>query len=130
MAHHAADRFFERSKNAYPHWRQPFVVRDRERSDRFSKLAQASRVGLRDPVAWRHEALLSQPRLRSCRGSDAIPLAREVVVVGVDEALKQLEPPRRLGSPARLDLLADASLIVLVHDWLGVQTSIRLTLVR
>jgi hypothetical protein len=25
MLHHAADRFFERSKNTYPHWRQPFM---------------------------------------------------------------------------------------------------------
>jgi hypothetical protein len=24
IEHHVAARFFERSKNAYPHWRQPF----------------------------------------------------------------------------------------------------------
>jgi branched-chain amino acid transport system permease protein len=39
--------------------------------------------------------------------------------VGVDEALKQLEPPGRLGPPSGLDLLANPSLVVLVHHTVG-----------
>ena len=49
------------------------------------------------------------------RSADAVPVGRQVVVVGVDEALQDLEPPGRLGSPSRLDLLAHPSLVVLVH---------------
>jgi hypothetical protein len=52
----------------------------------------------------------------SIAASDPIPFAREVVVVGVDEALKQLEPPGRLWSPSGLDLLTNTSLVVLVHN--------------
>jgi len=95
--------------------RLPSVVRDSERPDRFSELAEAGRVRLRDSVARRHEPLVSEPRLGLFLASDPIPFAREVVVVGVDEALKQLEPPGRLGSPSGLDLLTNTSLVVLVH---------------
>jgi hypothetical protein len=94
------------------------VVRQRELSHRFAELAQPGRVGLRDPVARCYEPLLSQPRPGPLGGPDAIPLAREVVVVGVDEALEQLEPTRRLGPPTGLDLLADPSLVVVVHHGL------------
>jgi hypothetical protein len=96
--------------------RLPSLVRDRERTDRFSELAEARHVGVRDSVSRRHEPLLPEPRLGPFRGSDAIPLAREVVVVGVDEALKQLEPPGCLGSPSGLDLFAHPSLVALLHD--------------
>ena len=91
------------------------VVRDRERPDRLSELAQARRIRLGDPVAGGHEPLLSQPSLGPFRGSDAIPLPRKVGVVGVDEALKQLEPPGCLGSSSGLDLLPKPSLVVLVQ---------------
>src|SRR5215211_2175655 len=113
-------------------FRLPSLVRDRERPDRFSELAEAGRVGARDSVARRHEPLLSEPRLGPFRGSDAIPVVREVVVVGVDEALKQLESPGCLGSPSGLDLLAHPSLVALVHDAArsSYQTSIMQTLVR
>jgi hypothetical protein len=47
------------------------------------------------------------------------------VVVGVDEALQQLEPAGRLGPAAGLDLLADAPLVALLD-----QTSIIRMLVR
>ena len=95
--------------------RSPSLVGDHERPDRFPELAQAGHVGVRDPVARRHEPLLPEPRLGLLRGSDAIPLGREVVVVGVDEALEQLEPPGRLRPPSGLDLLADPSLVALLH---------------
>ena len=94
----------------------PSVVRERERPESFAELAEARHVGLRDSVARRHEMLLPEPRLGLRRGSDAIPLVREVVVVGVDEALKQLEPPGCLGAPSGLDLLANPSLVALLHD--------------
>ncbi len=96
--------------------RFPSLVGDGERPDRFSELAEAGHVRVRDSVARRDEPLLPEPRLGALRGSDAIPLAREVVVVGVDEALKQLEAPGCLGSPSGLDLLANPSLVALLHD--------------
>ena len=88
---------------------------DRKRADRLPELAKGRRLGVRDPVARRHEPLLPQPRLRLLRGPDAVPVGREVVVVGVDEALEELEAPRSLRPPSGLDLLADPSLVVLVH---------------
>ena len=96
--------------------RSPPPVGDHERPDRLAELAQSGRVGVGDPVARRHEPLLPQPRPCLLRGPDPIPVGREVVVVGVDEALQQLEPPGRLGPPSGLDLLADPSLVVLVHS--------------
>ena len=93
-----------------------FLIRARERPNRFAELTEARRVGLRDSVGWRHEPLASQPRLGLRRRSEAIPLRWEVVVVGVDEALKQLEPPRRLGPTSGLDLLTHTSLVPLFHD--------------
>jgi hypothetical protein len=47
------------------------------------------------------------------------------VVVGVDEALQQLQPPGCLGPPAGLDLLTDAPLVAFLD-----QTSIMGMLVR
>jgi hypothetical protein len=47
------------------------------------------------------------------------------MVVRIDEALQQLEPPGRLGPPAGLELLADAPLVALLD-----QTSITRMLVR
>jgi hypothetical protein len=92
------------------------LVRHRELPDRFPELAEARHVGVRDFVARRHEPLLLEPTLGSFGGPDAVPLAREVMVVGVDEALKQLEPPGCLGSPSGLDLLSHPSLVALLHD--------------
>jgi hypothetical protein len=92
------------------------VVCERERPERLSELTEARRVGAGDPVTQRDEPLLSQPCLGFLLGSDPIPVAREIVVVGVDEALKQLESPGCLRPPSGLDLLAHASLVALVHD--------------
>jgi hypothetical protein len=47
------------------------------------------------------------------------------VVVRIDEALEQLEPPGGLGPPAWLDLLSDLAFVALVD-----QTSIELMPVK
>jgi hypothetical protein len=104
--------------------RPALLVRDHQLPQRLAELAQTLRVGRRDPVPGRHEALLPQPGRGLLRGPDAVPVVREVVVVGVDEALQQLEPPGRLRPVARLEVLADPALVPLVH-----QTSIMIMLV-
>ena len=89
------------------------LIRDRERSDGFPQLAQAARLGLRDRLT--DEPLLAQPRRRLLGRADAIPVGWQIVVMGVDEALEQLESPRRLRPPSGLDLLADPPLVALLH---------------
>ena len=178
IAHHAADRLFERSKKKYPHCRQvlsrghervscasctmprsaataPSVPRaegledrrtagaetDPERrlgrlapeggervgvhagavvggdqgTDRLPELAQARDVGVRDANGRRDQPLLEQPCPRFRRRAEPVPRRREVVVLGVHEPLERLEPSGRLGSTARLDLLADATFVTIVH---------------
>src|SRR5918992_78803 len=87
---------------------------DHERPDRLPHLAQPRRVSRRDPIGGGTGPLLPQPPLCLLGGPDPVPVGWEVMVVRVDEALQQLEPPGRLRPPSRLDLLADASLLALV----------------
>src|SRR5215218_8033384 len=75
--------------------RVPCLVGDRERSDRFPELAEPGGVRGRDPNLWAHESLVLEPGMGLLRGSQPVPFAGEVVVVGVDEPLQ-----RRLASSA------------------------------
>jgi hypothetical protein len=56
-----------------------------------------------------------QPGARLRRRADPVPRRREVLVVRVHEPLERLEPSGRLRPTARLDLLADATLVPIVH---------------
>ena len=93
----------------------PCLVCDRERSDRFSELAKPGGVRGRDPNVRAHEPLVLEPGMGLLPGSQPVPFAGEVMVVGIDEPLQQLQSSRGLGPPSGLDLLADPSLVVLVH---------------
>src|SRR3954471_7802923 len=97
--------------------RRPAVVRERERAERLAQVAEARGVGVRDPRPRRQKRLAPQPFRRLRARADPVPVGRQVVVVGVDEALEQLEPPGRLGSSAGLDGLSDPPLVSLVHVW-------------
>jgi hypothetical protein len=92
------------------------VVRGDERTERLAEFAQPGDVAVRDPHRRRDEPLSEQPRLRLRRRTEPVPCRREVLVVRVDEPLERLEPSGCLGSTARLDLLADATLVTIVHD--------------
>jgi hypothetical protein len=91
-------------------------VRHHERPQRLPQLAKAYDIGLRDLVAPFNQAVRAQPLLGPLRRPDAIPIGREVVIVGVDEALQQLEPAGRLGPASRLDLLANEPLLPLLDQ--------------
>jgi hypothetical protein len=95
--------------------RPPVSVCDCERPDRLSELAESGGVRGRNRDVWFHESLLAEPRLSLLLGSEPVPFPGEVVVVGVDEPLEQLEPSRSLGPPTGLDLFADPSLLALIH---------------
>jgi hypothetical protein len=101
------------------------LLRDHERPQRLPQIAKAYNIGLRDLLGSFNQALRAQPLLGLLRRPEAIPIRREVVVVGVDEALQQLEPAGRLGPASRLDLLANEPPLALLD-----QTSITRMLVR
>src|SRR5919202_1825439 len=91
------------------------VVGDHQRPERLAEVAQTRRIRGGDAVGRGHKALLAQPRPRLVRRPEPVPVGRQVVVVRVDEPLEQLEPARRLRPSAGLHLLADPSLVALVH---------------
>jgi hypothetical protein len=85
------------------------VVGQCQPADRLAQLAQAGGVRIRDAICRTDQLLRPQPLLSLLRGAESIPVVREVVVVGVEEALEQLEPAGGLGPPSGFELLADQS---------------------
>src|SRR5918994_4218072 len=86
-----------------------------ERVKRLPQPNQSDTFGLRDRGIVLEEVPPDEPCSCLLRGTEAVPFRWEFVIPRVDELLNEMEPPRRRGTVAGLEIFPETPLLCLVH---------------